>query len=286
MTRTHDLALDDGRTLRFHDAGTSSPDPALTILWHHGSPQTGAPLEPLVRAAAQRGIRLVSYARPGYGGSTTLPGRDVASAAVDAGRIVDTLGIGTFAVMGASGGGPHALACAAGLPGRVTGVAVFASPAPYTPHDTDWFAGMAGDGAALRAALLGREARVEFERTAEFDEESFNDRDYGALRDRWQSLAADVESETAAGWSGLIDDDLALVAPWGFDVSSVGVPVLLAQGGDDRVIPEGHARRLLDDLPDGELWLRPRDGHIAVLDAHALAMDWLLAGAADRLRRA
>ncbi|POH59684.1 alpha/beta hydrolase, partial [Cryobacterium zongtaii] len=86
------------------------------MLWHHGSPQTGALLEPLLAAAAQRRIRLISYGRPSYGGSTPLPGRTVGSAAADVAAIADALQLDRFAVMGASGGGPHALACAALLP--------------------------------------------------------------------------------------------------------------------------------------------------------------------------
>src|SRR5215212_2790961 len=118
-----DLRLTDGRTLCAYDAGGEG-DAAL--VWHHGSPQSGAPLPPLLEAAALRGIRLVSYGRPSYGGSTPRPGRDVASPAVDVGQLADALGVGRFAVMGASGGGPHALACAALLGARVTGAACLA----------------------------------------------------------------------------------------------------------------------------------------------------------------
>jgi pimeloyl-ACP methyl ester carboxylesterase len=148
------VQLDDGRALRAYDTG---PDPAATfaLLWHHGSPQTGVLLEPLVAAAAQRGIRLFSYGRPSYGGSSPRPGRDIASAAADVERIADAFGIGLFAVMGASGGGPHALACAALLPNRVTCVVCLASPAPLT-EDFDWFGGMVDPG---RAAGGGGGAR-------------------------------------------------------------------------------------------------------------------------------
>jgi pimeloyl-ACP methyl ester carboxylesterase len=117
MVSERDVRLDDGRTLRVYDRGADTAD-AFTVVWHHGSPQTGAPLEPLLAAAARRGIRLVSYARPRYGGSSPNAGRDVASAAADVAQLTDALGVARFAVMGASGGGPHALACAALLPGR------------------------------------------------------------------------------------------------------------------------------------------------------------------------
>src|ERR687885_519077 len=109
MGAEREIRLADGRLLHVHD---SDDGDALTVLWHHGSPQTGALLEPLLVAARARDVRLVSYARPSYGGSTPNPGRDVASAAADVAQVLDHLGLERVAVMGASGGGPHALACA------------------------------------------------------------------------------------------------------------------------------------------------------------------------------
>lgn len=283
VVTSRDIPLRDGRTLRVHDGddGTGNDrSDAFTVLWHHGSPQTGAPLEPLLTAAADRGIRLVSYGRAGYGGSSPKPGRSVADAADDVAQVADALGLSRFAVMGASGGGPHALACAALLPERVTAVACLASLAPFTRESAadaglDWFAGMAGDGASLRAAVQGRREREAFEETDEFDPESFTEGDWAALDGAWSSLGADVGVASAAGPGGLIDDDLAYVAPWGFDVADIAAPVLLVQGGRDRVVPPAHADWLLRSCRLGELWLRPRDGHIAVLDACPLAMDWL-----------
>jgi pimeloyl-ACP methyl ester carboxylesterase len=265
-----DVPLDDGRTLHAYDTG----DGELTVVWHHGSPQTGAPLEPLLEAAARRGIRLVSYARPAYGGSTPLPGRDVAAAAGDVARLADALGVARFAVMGASGGGPHALACAALLGERVIGTVCLAGPAPRT-EPLDWFDGMVAP-AGLHAALAGREARARLAATEAFDERSFTDADWAALAGAWASLGADAERAGAAGADGLIDDDVALVAAWGFDVAQIDTSVLVVQGGQDRVIPPAHADWLLRHLRRGELWLRPRDGHVSILDACPLAMDWLL----------
>jgi pimeloyl-ACP methyl ester carboxylesterase len=274
-TSSQDVRTRDGRVLRVHDAGPGAGRAALTIVWHHGSPQTGAPLDPLLEAAAARGIRLVSYGRPSYGGSSPQAGRDVASAAGDVARIADELGVERFATMGASGGGPHALACGALLGERVTGVACLAGLAPYT-EDFDWFAGMAAPG-GLRAALGGRDERARFAETDEFDEASFIAADWDALRGAWASLGADAGRADAAGPDGLIDDDVAFVAPWGFDVAQVAAPALLVHGGEDRVVPLAHAEWLLRRCPRAELWLRPRDGHVSVLDGCAVAMDWLLA---------
>jgi pimeloyl-ACP methyl ester carboxylesterase len=93
MRPSQDIRLDDGRTLRAYDTGGGDADDAFTVMWDHGSPQTGAPPAPLLSAAAQRGIRLVSYGRPGYGGSSPHPGRTVASSAADAAQVADALGV-------------------------------------------------------------------------------------------------------------------------------------------------------------------------------------------------
>jgi pimeloyl-ACP methyl ester carboxylesterase len=277
MASPRDVLLRDGRSLRAHDAGEPNAAAPLTLLWHHGSPQTGALLEPLVAAAVARGIRLVSYGRPSYGGSTPNPGRSVASAAADAAQIFDALGIDRFAVMGASGGGPHALACAALLPDRVVGAVTLACIAPLT-DELDWYAGMVAPG-ALRAAQDGRAARERFAETDEFDPAQFVAADWAALRGTWASLGADAEAAGETGPDGLIDDDIAFVRKWGFDLDRIPVPVLLVQGGEDRVVPPSHAQLLLAHVPTAELWLRPQDGHVSVLDAVPVAMDWLVATA-------
>jgi pimeloyl-ACP methyl ester carboxylesterase len=278
MALERDVQLADGRSVHVYDTGGEAE--VLTVLWHHGSPQTGALLEPLLSAAQPRGIRLLSYGRPSYGGSTPRPGRDVASAAGDVVQIVDELGVGRFAVMGASGGGPHALACAALVPDRVTAVACLSGLAPFT-ESFDWYAGMAAGG-GLRTAAAGREARERHAASSEFDPNIFTAADWAALDGAWASLGADAVRAGTASPDGLIDDDLAFAAPWGFDVTQVDAPVLVIQGGQDRVVPPSHADWLLQHCPSAELWLRPRDGHISILDASPVAMDWLLAHAEAR----
>jgi pimeloyl-ACP methyl ester carboxylesterase len=132
-----DLNLSDGRALHIYDTGTDETGSALTVFWHHGTPNTGAPPEPLFPAASARGIRWVSHDRPGYGGSTAQPGRDVGAVAADVASIADALGVGQFAVMGHSGGGPHALACGALLPERVLAVVAGSGTAPFDAEGLD-----------------------------------------------------------------------------------------------------------------------------------------------------
>lgn len=272
MVEVIDVQLGDGRSVRVHDSGGGG---AATLLWHHGSPQTGALLDPLLAAARARGIRLLSYARPSYGGSSPHRGRDVSSAGSDVAQVVDALGIERFAVMGASGGGPHALACPAALPDRVTGVVCLAGLAPYT-ESFDWWTGIVAPG-GLRAAAEGRTARERFAETDDFDENCFVAADWGALADEWQSLGEDASRAGTEGTEGLIDDDLAFVAEWGFDVAQLDTPVLLVHGSLDRVNPPAHSQWLLQHCRSSELWVRPLDGHVSVLSASPVAMDWLLA---------
>jgi pimeloyl-ACP methyl ester carboxylesterase len=282
MIEEADLDLSDGRSLHFYDTGTGETGEAhggLTVFWHHGTPNTGAPPEPLFPAAAERGIRWVSHDRPGYGGSTRQPGRDVAAVAADVASIADALGIAQFAVMGHSGGGPHALACAALLPGRVLATVAGAGLAPFRAEGLDWFAGMAPSAAAgLRAAAAGRAAYEEHLATAEFDmEEVFTPADLAALSGDWSWLGRIAGQAIEAGPDGMIDDDLAYVSTWGFAPEQVNPPVLFLHGGRDRMVPSGHSAWLARHCRSAELWLRPDDGHVSILGSSAVAaLDWLV----------
>lgn len=270
-----ELSAPDGRTIRYFDTGetdATSASGAVPVLWHHGTPQTGAIIAP-VAAAAGAGVRVVSVARPGYPGSTELPGRGIADAAADALLVLDALGIDAFATVGASGGGPHALACAAIAPDRVTAVATIASLAPRWDTD-DWFAGMASPDALL-TAVIGRAARLSHAEHAEFDESSFTDRDWAILSAEWAPLGADAQAGSAAGPAGESDDDVAYVTPWGVDPADVTAPTLLVHGGADRVVPVAHVHALLERIPNADLLLRPRDGHVSVLATLPLVFEWL-----------
>ena len=277
MVTETDLELDDGRRLHLYDAGADDADGRLVVFWHHGTPNIGAPPEPLFPAAARLGIRWLSYDRPGYGGSTPYLGRDVASAADYVSCVADALGIDRFAVMGHSGGGPHALACGALLPERVLGVVSVAGLAPYGAEGLDFFADMSDSGAAsLRAATEGRVAKERYEASgAEYDPEMFTPEDHAALSGAWSWVLDVVNPAVEAGLGGLIDDDLAYVAPWGFDPAQVIAPTLLLHGGRDRVVPSPHGEWLARRCPSAELWLSPDDGHISVLNSAAASMEWL-----------
>lgn len=276
MTTPTLVPLPDGRTLRAYDV--PADEPRLTVFWHHGSPNVGTPPEPLLPMS--REIRWVSYDRPGYGGSTPHPGRDVASAALDVAAIADALGIDRFAVLGHSGGGSHALACAALLGDRVIAAVEGAGTAPYGADGLDWFAGINPTGTAeLRAAVVGREALERELTSSEYDPEMFTAADHETLAGPWGWLARIAGEALADGVGGMVDDDLACVAPWGFDPADITVPVLVLHGEDDRVVPAAHGRWLASRIPSAELWLRPGEGHVSVLGAAPAVLDWLLSRA-------
>ncbi|MEU7531434.1 alpha/beta hydrolase [Saccharothrix sp. NPDC042600] len=264
----------DGRTLHAHDTGTGG----FPVFWLHGTPNTGAPPEPLFADADRLGLRWVSYDRPGYGGSTRTPGRDVASAARDVAAVADALGLDRFAVVGHSGGAPHALACAALLPSRVTAAVVSAGLAPYdgfTAAGLDWFAGMAASGVgSLRAALAGRAEKEAHEAAGVEYNPEFTDADLAALDGPWSWFERVVGPALAGGPGGLVDDDLAYVNPWGFDPGPLEVPALFLHGVRDRVVPAEHSE-WLSARCRAELRLFPSDGHISVLRHMPDALDWI-----------
>jgi pimeloyl-ACP methyl ester carboxylesterase len=272
------IALPDGRTLHAYDAGPGDPA-ALAVFWLHGTPNTGEPPEPLFAAAAERGIRWVSYDRPSYGGSSPDPGRTVSSAAADIAAVADELGLGTFAVMGHSGGGPHALGAGALLPDRVLAVVSGSGPAPYDAEGLDVFAGMGPAGAAeWGAAAHDRDALTAYYAAEEeFDSELFTPADWAALEGPWSWLGRVAGNAINAGPAGMIDDNLAYVAPWGFDPADVRQPVLIMHGAQDRMVPVSHGQWLARQLPAAELRLFPDDGHVSVLGSAAQALDWFQA---------
>jgi pimeloyl-ACP methyl ester carboxylesterase len=290
-----DLDLGGGRVLHYYvtgpEAGTQDGGPgehlpgregttgvsdSLVVFWHHGTPNIGAPPAPLFPASERLGIRWVSYDRPGYGRSTPQPGRDIASAAGCVGAVADELDISKFAVMGHSGGGTHALACAGLLPDRVVAAVSISGLAPFGADGLDWFAGMAPAGeASLRAATRGRADKERYEATAEFDPDIFTDADQAAFNGPWSWFGSVVGPAVEAGPAALIDDDMAYVSPWGFDPAQVTGPVLLMHGQRDRIVPSSHGEWLARHCPASELRLFPDDGHISVLNSAELALDWL-----------
>ena len=271
-----DVTAADGRVLHAYDVGPTGSADELVVLWHAGTPNIGAPPEPLFDVARSLGIRWIGYDRPSYGGSSPHSGATVASAAADASGVADHLGIERFAVLGSSGGGSRALACAALLAGRVFASATISSPAPWPAPGIDFFAGMS-DGTAreLRAAAQGRVELEQVLAANEFDPESFITADYAALDGNWSWFNRIVHAATVNGREGMIEDDLGAMGPWGFDLAEITVPTLIMHGTADRMVPSSHAEWLAAHCPTAELRLITGEGHVSVLNFASEALAWL-----------
>lgn len=270
------ITLADGRTLAVWEGGDPAGRPVIV---HHGTPFAGVLYEPHQRDAVKRGIRLVGYSRPGYGASTPQRGRTVASAAADVAELADALGIGRFATWGISGGGPHALACAALLPDRVVAAASLAGVVPYDAEGFDYLAGMGEDNIVeFGAALAGR---TELRPLLESFRESLLAGGETAFAETFASLLSGPDADAlsgelasymfrgdeiglARGVDGWLDDDLADVKPWGFGVGEITAPTLIVQGEDDLFVPPTHGRWLAEHVPGAEARLLPGEGHLTV----------------------
>jgi pimeloyl-ACP methyl ester carboxylesterase len=277
--RTGFLSLLNGGELHYYDESPDRHD-LFPIIYHHGSPNVGEPPEPLIEPAAARGLRWIGYDRPGYGGSSAQPGRSVGHAAFDAAAVADVLGLERYAVLGHSGGGAHALACAALTPERVVAAVSISGLAPRSAHGLDWFAGLhPGGEAELRAAAEGGDALRAFLETAEFDPAMFTEADWTALNGEWDWFNRVVALAEKSGPEPFIDDDLASVGDWGFDPADISVPTLLVHGTADRVVPASHARWLAQAIDGAEFLEVEGASHISVMQAAPTALDWIAARA-------
>ena len=290
---TRELTTPDARTLRYVEAG--EPTGPL-LMGQHGTPGSGRLFRPEVEAAERLGARLVAYSRPGYDGSTPQPGRSVADAAADVAALLDALGAERFATYGWSGGGPHALACAALLPGRCAAAATLAGAAPSDQPDLDFLAGMgegnveefgtAFEGREALAPLLEGEAQglraVSAEQLREAMGPVLSDVDAQALTGELaEHLNGMIRAGLADGAEGWIDDDLAFVKPWGFEVGSIAVPTLIWQGVQDAMVPGGHGRWLREHVAGAEGGVLDGEGHLTLFaDRVGEVQEWLL----ERLR--
>jgi pimeloyl-ACP methyl ester carboxylesterase len=279
----------DDRTLAVYEGGDPNGVP---ILVQNGTPGSGLLYGPHLRDAEEKGIRLFSYDRPGYGGSSRHEGRTVADCAADIAAICDAVGVDRFATWGVSGGGPHALATAALLPDRVAAAAALAPVAPFDAEGLDFYEGMGQQNVDdFGTVVAGAEEHLA---AVERNREQLLAATPEELVDVWKTLLgpADVaildaevagfilenaRAGIAASWAGWFDDEEAMVRPWGFELSSIRIPVLHWQGEQDKMVPFGHGVWLSEHIPGVESHLSAEDGHLTpygrrVPEVHA----WLL----------
>ncbi|MCD0482108.1 alpha/beta fold hydrolase [Streptacidiphilus sp. ASG 303] len=284
----------DGRALAAESRGDPEGSPVFLL---HGTP--GSRMGPAPRGAVlhRLGVRLVVFDRPGYGDSDRLPGRRVADAAADVAAVADALGLERFSVVGRSGGGPHALACAALLPDRVTRAGVLVSLAPRVAPGLDWFAGMAesnvreysaaAESAVRLASSLEQRSRliradptvlVAALRT-ELPESDLRVVADAGIRAMLVRNYAEALRESADGW---IDDALAFSGDWGFDPGAIRVPVLLWHGQDDVFSPAAHTRWLAERIPGSTVEIEPGAAHFGALPVLPRILGWATGQGAAR----
>ena len=289
--RTQTSTARDGRTLTFCEWGDARSFPVFSL---HGTP--GSRLLRLNDESTylQIGARVITYDRPGYGGSDRQRGRRIVDCVADIVAIADTLGIDRFAVTGGSGGGPHSLAVAARLSERVTRAACAVGVVPFDTPDFDWFEGMdpmnvreigwALESEDVLAHELEREAADMLDRLAADPSK--------LLSDDWQLSDADraelartelhgmlrqaIEEAFRGGVWGYVDDTLALTRPWGFDVGEIRIPVQVSYGSSDVLSPRQHGEWLARNVPGAQGIVDERGGHMPDADAVAERLRWLV----------
>ena len=273
---TLDLRLPDGRSL---DVYLDGPEAGTPLVYHMGTPAAGLPFAPTVQALAERGLRYVSFSRPGYGSSSRREGRSVADVVEDTRAVLDAIGADRCRVIGWSGGGPHALACAAQMPERVIGVATIGGVAPYPAEGLDWTAGMGAENIEeFAAALAGADELIGFkernapilrvvtpEEVADAFGDLIDDVDRGSLTGALSVWMADSLHEALRnGYWGWFDDDMAFTKPWGFELSEIRVPAFIWQGGHDRMVPYAHGEWLAAHIPGARPRLFAEEGHLSL----------------------
>ncbi len=284
-TPTRYVDLEDGRRLAWTEYGTPGGRP---VLFFHGGNDSRLAGRMLDQAARNGDVRLVCVDRPGFGGSTYQAGRRFTDWPSDVVALADDLGLGGFAVLGHSGGGPHALACAAAARERVTAAATVSSVAPpaasnsglhpafrmvnllmlsrrlYTPmarsqlkqmrNSTDRWLGMWGRMQPADGEL--------FERRPEIRDEIVEEMDEGAR----------------PGIDGIVLEASLYHRDWGFDLGSITAATRVWHGGRDRQAALAWAEYLAGSIPGATMTVAVRSGHFSTLIDHATD---ILEGLAD-----
>jgi pimeloyl-ACP methyl ester carboxylesterase len=264
--------LPDGRRLAWSAGG---PDDGVPVIYLHGAIGTPVRRTPELEALiGELGIRYIAVSRPGFGRSDPCPGRRIADFPADLECLADRLGLGRFAVVGVSAGGPYAIATARALPDRAVAAAAVSSVSPLcAPHAGSWMP------AHLRFGLRAMVRRPELVARAGTRAMRFAERRPDALT-RLASLGATPEdrrllsaaeggtaaiesfiASAAGGARGMIDDYLTCCAAWGFQLREVLGEVHLWHGEQDRFVPVAHARAVAAALPRCRARFDADDGH-------------------------
>jgi pimeloyl-ACP methyl ester carboxylesterase len=276
------MTVDDGRRLEVLTAGNPGGYPWL---WIPGTPSAAVDHPRLDDLTTKLDLRLVTWSRPGYGGSAPRPlppeGPRIVDDVPDIEAMLDALAIDEFVVAGWSGGGPRALACAAVLPDRCRAAATLAGVAPFDAKGLDWMAGMGPENVAdFTAALQGPEAYAAFQEDFFMPLTSAGVADVSAglgqlltptdkatfTGDLAEWLTEMIHRAGAQGVVGVRDDGLAITAPWGFDLAGISVPTAIWAAGQDAMVPFAHGKWLAANVPGAVAHLFDDAGHITLLN--------------------
>jgi pimeloyl-ACP methyl ester carboxylesterase len=286
FVREGTLTTPDGRTLAYVERG---PDGGTPVIVSHGTPGSRFARHPDPQMYERHGVRSIAYDRPGYGRSDPRRRRSVADAAADVAAIADELGLQRFAVVGGSGGAPHALACGALLGERVTRVGALVTPAPSDAEDFDFFEGLAElNVKEFGAALEGEEAieaflqpladgiRADPDAVIEdiLTELPEVDRRLASRPDIRAIMKESFVEAVRQGVRGWADDDLAFAKPWGFELEDVQAETRVWQGELDVLTPRPHGEYVASRLPNARFELLENGGHF--LDEEwGVVFEWL-----------
>ncbi len=279
----NDLRVFEGPDGRHLEVAVVGPPTGRTVVFHHGTPGTASLVRFFDDVAEEFGLYVIAVSRPGYGASTRREGRNVGSTVEDVHAVLDALGRDRYLAVGWSGGGPHAIACAALDASRCVGAWSLAGVAPMDA-DFDWTEGMGPEN--LEEFALAREAGPAYEAfmaetaavfataTPETVIELFGGLlspvDRAALADETvrDLMASSMRESFATGWRGFYDDDREMFEPWGFDVAAITTPVAIWYGEHDLMVPPTHGRWLGDAIPTATTTYFANDGHVSLVIDH------------------
>lgn len=279
---TRIIVLADGRRIGCAEYGDPEGLPVIAL---HGTPGSRLMFALTHEAAREKGVRLIAPERQGYGLSDVHPAPSLTEAAKDVSAVADAYGLGRFALIGVSGGGPFAVAAASANPDRVVLLAL---------------AGPVGPVGDLRGQIkFSRWHRLVFERLAhsrvssraffravrymifERPETAYrlllrrvraSDRDILARPEVRANMRAAMREGLRRGVEGAVGDVTLYCAPWHLQLAEIDVPAIVWQGSDDAVVPPSAAFALARQLPNCRLDVIPA-GHYWVFDQFGMILD-------------
>lgn len=270
----------DGRSIAYATMGDAA---GPTVFFHHGTPSASPQVQFFAMITDQSDFFFVTMTRAGFGPSTRRPGRSIGDVVEDVETVLDHLGRDTYFSLGWSGGGPHSLACAAlGAP-RCRAAWSLAGVAPSTA-DIDWTEGMGPEN--VEEFALAKEGGPKYEAQISAYGEAFakatkddvvelfggllSDPDKAVFEpeERREAFASSLRQGFEFGSDGFYDDDRAIMTEWGFDPTTITVPVSVWFGDHDLMVPRTHGEWLAANLPTSVRYFFPGDGHVTLVVSH------------------